>query len=96
MKHKPSEQHGNADGLSRLPLAFDKEWTEVTDSEDTVCSLEEQQLTELPIKVPDICKATLQDPILSKVYNFTMRGWPNSGSAVPQTILQTSTQLECF
>ena len=78
VKHKPSEQHGNADGLSQLPLDFDKEWTEVTDSEDTVCLLEEQQLTELPIKVPDIRKATAQDPILSKVYNFTMRGWPNS------------------
>ena len=67
LKHKPSEQYGNADGLSRLPLEFDKQWTEVTDSEDTMYLLEEQQLTELPIKIPDIRKATAQDPILSKV-----------------------------
>jgi len=45
MKHKPSEQHDNADGLSHLPLEFDMEWTKVTDSEDTVCLLEEQRLT---------------------------------------------------
>ena len=58
----------------------------VTDSEDTVCLLEEQQLTELLIKLPDIRKATAQDPILSKVYNFTMRGWPNSSSPVPNNL----------
>ena len=86
MKHKPLEQHGNADGLSRSPLEFDKEWTEVTGSEGTVCLLEEQQLTKLPIKVPDICIATAQDPILSKVYNFRMRGWSNSSSAVPNNL----------
>ena len=40
VKHKPSEQHGNADGLSRLPLEFDTEWTNET--EDTACLLEQQ------------------------------------------------------
>ena len=34
-KHKPSEQHGNADGLSCLPLELDKEWTDET--QDAVC-----------------------------------------------------------
>ena len=44
VKHKPSKQHGNADGLSRLPLdlEFDPEWTNTT--EDTVCVPEQQQL----------------------------------------------------
>ena len=51
-----------------------------------MCLLEEQQLSELPIKVPDIRKATAKDPILSKVYNFTIRGWPNSSSAVPNNL----------
>ena len=76
VKHKPSEQHGNADGLSRLPLEFDTEWNDET--EDTVCVLEQQQLNQLPIKPSDIRQATAQDPVLSKVYDFTMRGWPNS------------------
>ena len=71
VKHKPSEQHGNADGLSHLPLEFDTEWTDET--EDTVCLLEQQQLNQLPIKASDIHQATAQDSVLSKVYNFTMR-----------------------
>ena len=37
VKHKPSEQHGNPDGLLHLPLEFDREWTDKT--EDTVCLL---------------------------------------------------------
>ena len=84
VKHKPSEQHGNADGLSRLPLEFDTEWTD--ESEDTVCLLEQQQLSQLPIKASDIRQATAQDPVLSKVYNFTMRGWPNSIRSLPSNL----------
>ena len=53
VKHKPSEQHGNTNGLSRLPLEFDAKWTE--DTEDTVCLLEQQQLDQLPIKAPSNC-----------------------------------------
>ena len=61
VKCKPSEQHGNADGLSHLPLEFDAKWTE--DIEDTVCLLEQQQLDQLPIKASDIRQATAQDPV---------------------------------
>ena len=84
VKRKPSEQHGNADGLSRLPLEFDTEWTE--EIEDTVCLLEQQQLNQLPVKASDIRQATAQDPVLFKVYNFTMRGWPNSIRLLPSNL----------
>ena len=56
VKHKPSEQHGNADSLSRLPLELDTEWTDET--ENTVCLLEQQQLNELPIKPSNIHQET--------------------------------------
>ena len=49
---KPSEKHGNADALSRLPL--DKAEDSVDDPDDTVCLLEQQQLNHLPIKATDI------------------------------------------
>ena len=74
VKHKPSGQYGNVDGLLRLPLEFDTEWTDET--EDTVCFLEQQQLNQTPIKASDIHQATAKDPVLSKVYSFTMQGWP--------------------
>ena len=81
VKHKCSEQHSNSDVLSHLPLEFDTEWTDKT--EDTVCLLEQHQLNQLPIKASDICQATAQDPALFKVYNFTMRSWPNSNRSLP-------------
>ena len=47
-----SNKHGNADALSQLPLDTDEGSNdEVT---DTVCLLEQQQLSDLPIKVADI------------------------------------------
>jgi len=84
VKYKPSDQHGNADGLSRLPLELGSEW--IDESQDTVCLLEQLQLNQLPIKASDIRQETAQDSVLSKVYNFTMRGWPNSVNALPNDL----------
>ena len=52
VKYQPSDKHGNADALSRLPLDSDN--LPIDDYEDTVCLLEQQQLTHLPIKVVNI------------------------------------------
>ena len=82
--HKPSEQHSNVDSLLRLPLEFDTDWTDET--EDTVCLLEQQQLNQLPIKASDFRQATAKDPVLSKVYNFTMQGWPISIRSLPSNL----------
>ena len=49
VKHKPSNQHGNADGLSQLPLEQDTDWAD--EMHDTVCLLEHQQVKQLPINV---------------------------------------------
>ena len=47
----------------------------VDDPDDTVmCLLEQQQLHHLPIKATDIQRETNTDPVLSKVFNFTVRG----------------------
>ena len=84
VKYQPSDKHGNADALSRLPLDSDN--LPIDDYEDTVCLLEQQQLTHLPIKVIDIQRETSSDPVLSKVYNFTVHGWPLSASSVPNDV----------
>ena len=31
---------------------------------------------DFPIKAMDIARATLKDPLLSKVYQYTLNGWP--------------------
>ena len=52
VKYQASNKHGNADALSRLPLDTDEGSNdEVT---DTVCLLEQQQLSDLLIKAADI------------------------------------------
>ena len=84
VKYQPSEKHGNAYALSRLPL--DKAKDSVDDPYDTVYLLEQQQLNHLTIKAMDIQRETSADPVLSKVYNFTVCGWPLSLSLVPNEV----------
>ena len=72
MKYQPSDKHGNADALSQLPLESDN--SEIDAFDDTVCLLEQQQLTHLHIKTVDIQREMSSDPVLSKVYNFTVCG----------------------
>jgi len=65
-KFKSTTSHGNADGLSRLPLP------------STLPDLDSQCLTTfniaqvqaLPVTFGDIQKATRRDAILSKVYRY--------------------------
>ncbi|XP_062589262.1 uncharacterized protein K02A2.6-like [Saccostrea cucullata] len=68
IQYKSSEQHGNCDSLSRLPLHE----TEQEDTEEGVFSLDMY----LPISSQEIAMATRRDPILSRVYDFTLNGWP--------------------
>ena len=81
VKYQASDKHGNADALSRLLLDTDKGGND--EAHDIVCLLEQQQLNNLPIKAADIQQDTVSDPILSKVYNFTVCGWPSSIKSVP-------------
>ena len=53
---------------------------------DVVCAIEEQQLDCLLIQACDIQKATMQDPVLSQVYSYTLNGWPTSSKALPDKI----------
>ena len=84
VQYKPTAKHGNADGLSKLPLDV-TEQSEESEDADVVCAIEEQQLDCLPIQACDIQKATMQDPVISQVYSYTLNGWP-ALSKVPDKI----------
>ena len=84
VKYQPSSLHGNADGLSRLPLH--EEPLEQDDSREIVCALEEHQLQSLPIQASNIRVATSKDPTLSQVYSYTMRGWPNTAHSIQKEV----------
>ena len=63
--------HGNADGLSRLPVSEDT-WDPDSDGEYAISFVEE-----LPVSSTDIAAATADDPVVSQVYRFVMEGWPS-------------------
>ena len=65
-------QNTNADGLSRL--LFPTKTAYVPVPEEMVLSL--SIVNDTPITATKIAQWTAQDPVLSKVLNFVLQGWP--------------------
>ena len=72
--------------MSCLPLQ--DEPSEQEESVELVCALEEHQLHSLPIQASDIkaCAATSKDPVLSQVYSYTARGWPDTAYSILEKV----------
>ena len=68
--YRPSTDHANADALSRLPCN-QKPLPE--EAEMFFFS----GLDELPVDAADISRGTTRDPVLSRVLEYTLSGWPN-------------------
>ena len=64
MEYRSSAEHANADALSRLPCDL---------SPMTFFS----GLDELPVDSKDISRDTRRDPVLARVLEYTLAGWPN-------------------
>ena len=73
IEFKPTGKHGNADGLSRLPVEIPSENEERTDVE----VFNVAQIDALPVTAQQLGKATRSDPILSKVWRYTRTKWPD-------------------
>ena len=72
---KPTDEHANADGLSRLPLAGDQ--PAVVGSTTVEQAFVIAQVQALPVTVERLEKATRQDPLLSKIHMYVREGWPS-------------------
>ena len=72
IKHKPTDAHGNADSLSRLPLPV----TELDKGGEGIRIFNISQIESLPVTSKNVQQATKKDPILSKVLRYTQDGWP--------------------
>ena len=70
VEYRPSKEHGNADALSRLPCNNPplKEEADIYFFSG---------LEELPVEAKDISRETRRDPVLARVLNYTLTGWPN-------------------
>ncbi len=69
IQYKPSEQHGNADALSRLPIPDDS-----FPKSNPVIRV--SYLDSLPLTAKDIATKTERDPALAKVKQHILSGWP--------------------
>ena len=63
-------EHLNADALSRLPANV----ATAQDEESSIYHF--TLLDELPVTAKEIETATRNDPVLSRVYQYTLSGWP--------------------
>lgn len=74
VEYRQSQQHGNADALSRLPLENCSDDT--VDIENSVNQIVADNLEALPVTASAIKKASAKDKVLSRVLHFTKSGWP--------------------
>ncbi|MGH0129847.1 UNVERIFIED_CONTAM: hypothetical protein FKN15_041274 [Acipenser sinensis] len=70
--YKAGKDHGNADALSRLPLP---EGPIKATQEDRILLLD--HMDSLPVIAAQIRSWTGKDPVLSRVCEYVLRGWPN-------------------
>ena len=73
IRYRCSSDHSNADALSRLPNSSSDKVTDAMPADIFSVS----QIDNLPITAKDIAKATQKDPVLSRVYDYTLNGWPD-------------------
>ena len=71
--YKQTKEHANADSMSRLPLPCTEPPTAAVQDVDIFHA---SQVHALPVTAQKVKKETRNDPLLAKVYNYTLRGWP--------------------
>ena len=72
--------------LSRLPLPV-----EAIDSNEITYHI--NYLNTLPVTADRVKQATAKDPILSRVFKYTLEGWPTNGSPELHSYAKRSTEL---
>ena len=72
IQFRRTQDHANADGLSRLPV-------QVPPGEElstAAACFNLGQIQSLPVTASQVTRATRRDPVLSKVLLYTRQGWP--------------------
>ena len=71
IEFRPTKQHANADGLSRLPLGTRKEA-----ALDYINTFMIGQIQAMPVTAEQIQATTRRDSVLSQVFRYVQEGWP--------------------
>lgn len=80
IEYRNTEQHGNADALSRMPLGPDSEFDVEEENEDsaTVCHINFVDCQLNPCTPGVLAKESRKDPAVSSIMRFVREGWPQS------------------
>ena len=89
IEYRSSAKHSNCDALSRLPHEDSK-----IGGESEIYSLSAID-KDFPITAMDIGKATLQDPVLRKVHDWVMMGWPEASTEDLKPYHTRRNELSC-
>ena len=72
LRYRKGEDHGNADGVSRVPLlAIESEVSDIANEINMV------SLDHSPVTCKEVKNATEKDVVLSRVSDFVLHGWPD-------------------
>ena len=75
ISYKSTHDHGNADGLSRLPSGCSSPDESSTAQADL---FNISQIEVLPVTARELSLQTKRDPVLGQISNLVMNGWPAS------------------
>ena len=91
IEFRPTQEHGNVDGLSRLPLP------EVTHSDPNISMLNVSQIEALPVLADQVQSDVLRDPLLSKVIQYVREWCPSlvPDELKPDWIRRNELSIEC-
>lgn len=77
IEFKGTKLHANADGLSRLP----HESGDTSVFSDPAELFHITQMETLPVTCLEVKRETGRDPTMVRVYDLTVKGWPQKGNA---------------
>ena len=89
IQYRSTHAHGNADGLSRLPVQDSQPEGNVTDATAFMIG----QVEALPVQASEVEAATRTDPILGKVLVYLRQGWPKKPPRVVEPYWRRQEEL---
>lgn len=73
IRYRPTGEHANVDGLSRLPIPLSRDEEDSLDA--TVFNI--SQMEALPVTTAQLRYHTRRDPLLGKIMRYAKGSWPN-------------------
>ena len=78
IEYRPTQDFGQADGLSRLPVGPDEKFDlKISADNLVIAQIQEEVQSQLPLRANQIAEETRRDSVLSKIRHYILSGWPH-------------------